>query len=58
MAELDTWVDNVPIVRADPLKILMPEHEVELREAEDERFALVNEGDADIVGESRGQPRR
>ena len=36
----------------------MPEHEVELREAEDERFVPVDEGYAGIVAESGGQPRR
>ena len=33
-----------------------PEHDIELREAEHERVALVDEGDANLVGDRFGQP--
>jgi hypothetical protein len=36
LAEGDTWLDDVPIVRANLLKACASEHQIELREAENE----------------------
>src|SRR5262245_24833047 len=42
----------------DGRRRLPPEHDVELREAEDERIALVDEHDLDGVAERLGKNRR
>jgi hypothetical protein len=49
--EADTGLDEVAVREANRVERCPAEHHVELRVAEDERVALVDQGDVDVVAE-------
>ena len=56
--ESHAGLDDVAVGMTDVSRQLASEHHVELREAEDERVALVDEHDVDSVAERIGKNRR
>ena len=58
LAELDARLGHVPVVQSYVIEATAPEHHVQLRETEDERVALVDESDLDVVTEILGEPGR
>lgn len=56
LAELDAGFGYVPIVQSHFIGKPRTEQDVELRESEDERVALVDQGYRCFVGRCRGQP--
>ena len=49
---------DVPVGQPYVIEATPPEHHVQLRETEDERVALVDESDLDVVAEILGEPGR
>ena len=58
VAELDRRLDDVAVVHVHGLGLLAPEHHIELRIPEHERFALVDESHLDRVRDLFREPRR
>ena len=58
LLKLDPGLCDVRVVRADLLPALLPEHDLELRKAEDKSVALVDEGDVHLRPESGREPSR
>ena len=58
LEEVDVRPGDVPVGEADPFSGLPSEHDVELREAEDEGVALVDQRDVHIVAKCLGEPSR
>jgi hypothetical protein len=55
LPELDAGLRDVAVRQPHLLHRAPPEHHVELREAEDEGVAPVDQCDLDVVGELTGQ---
>ncbi len=58
LTELDVGLGDVAVAQPDFVQAPPAEHHVELREAEDEGVALVDQGDPDLVPEPLGEPGR
>ena len=58
LPELHVGLRNVAVVQPHVIERFASEHHVELREPEDERVVLVDEGHAYVVGELLGEASR